>query len=262
MSILNVITTRKVAVGFLVLGVAILFLGYQYQHPDGFSWHTLTSDLYANIGIDFVSIAITVLGIDALSQRREARLEKKRLIREMSNRDNGIALRAVKELREYGYLSDGSLHHIWLSGANLEVAELYSADLQYVNLNYSNLRHAQLFGANLKRVAFWGTNLVNADIREANLSGANFKYANLTKALVTRKQLEKSYSLRGSVLPNGKIYDGSFQLWGDIVEAKKAGIDVNDSIALSQWYAMPYDDFKHSYNLRKERPEFTDWGLE
>lgn len=148
-ALLDHITPRAAAFALLVVGLAILILGYRYQHPKGLSWSALTSDLYANVGVDFVSIAITVLGIDALNQRREARMEKRRLIREMGSRDNGIALRAVQELREYGYLSDGSLHSVWLMRANLEGAELYSADIRGAALHSANLRGAELIGANL-----------------------------------------------------------------------------------------------------------------
>lgn len=260
MALLDRLTPRMAAFGLLLVGFAILILGYKYQHPEGLSWSALTSDLYANVGTDFVSIAITVLGIDALNQRREARLEKRRLIREMGSRDNGIALRAVQELREYGYLSDGSLHSAWLMRANLEAAELYSADIRGAALHSANLRGAELIGANLSRAALWRTNLAEADLIDADLSDANFKYANLEGARVTRNQLEKAYSLRGTVLPNGRIYDGSFRLKGDISEAQKDGIDMSDPVALAKWYAMPRDEFWRSMDLRKDRPELTDWG--
>jgi hypothetical protein len=259
-ALLDRITSRTAAFGLLVAGIAILILGYGYQHPEGFSWRALTSDLYANVGVDFVGIAITVFAIDALNQRREARMEKRRLIREMGSRDNGIALRAVKELREYGYLSDGSLHSVWLMGANLEGAELYSADIRGAALHSANLRGAELIGANLSRAALWRTNLADAGLVDADLSDTNFKYANLERARVTRNQLEESYSLRGTVLPNGKVYDGSFRLKGDIDEAKQDGTDIDDPAALAKWYAIPWDEFWRSMDLRKERPEFTDWG--
>jgi hypothetical protein len=260
MALLDRFTPRMAAFGFLVMGIAILILGYRYQHPEGLSWNALTSDLYANVGVDFVSIAITVLVIDALNQRREVRMEKRRLIREMGSRDNGIALRAVQELREYSYLSDGSLRSVWLMSANLEGAELYSADIRGAALHSANLRGAELVGANLSRAALWRTNLADAGLIYADLSGANFKYANLECARVTHNQLEKSYSLRGTVLPNGKVYDGSFQLKGDIDEAKQDGIDISDPVALAKWYAVPWEEFRRSMDLRKERPEFTDWG--
>lgn len=162
MTLMDRITPRGAASGFLVLGIAILILGYMQQHPEGLSWDELTRDLYANVGVDFVSIAITVLGIDALNQRREARMEKRRLVREMGSRDNGIALRAVQELREYSYLSDGSLHSVWLMNANLERAELHSADIRGAVLHSANLRGAELYGANLSHTALWRTNLADS----------------------------------------------------------------------------------------------------
>lgn len=48
MALLDRITPRMAAFGFLVVGFLILILGYICQHPEGFSWKALTSDLYAN----------------------------------------------------------------------------------------------------------------------------------------------------------------------------------------------------------------------
>lgn len=256
----NLDPPRILAFILFLVGVAILVFGYQFMHPDGFTWKTFASDLYANVGIDFVSIGITVLGIDVLNQRREARLEKKRLIREMSSRDNGIALRAVNELRENGFLSDGSLCSAWFDGANLKDAQLYSSDLQGASFHYASLEYAELYSSNLSRVAFWATYLPNAGLVDANLDGANFKYVNLEGARVTKAQLQKAYSLRGTILPDGTLYDGRFNLKGDLDEAKQEGVDLSDAVALSKWYAVPYDEFNRSLDLRKDRSEYTDWN--
>lgn len=256
-------TTSRVAAFALLFSILFvaLILGYSFQHPGGFSWRTLISDLYANLATELMSIAVTVFIIDALNQRRQARLEKERLIREMASSDNGIALRAARELGQQGNLTNGSLRSVWLDGANLEGAQLLSADLHGVSLRSAKLRGAELTGASLSRAALWKTDLRNATLVGADLGNANLKYANLEDARVTRDQLRRAYSLRGSVLPDGTVYDGRFQLDGDIREAILDGVNMDDATALSKWYSMPWDEFWRSMDLRNHRPEYDDWHL-
>lgn len=261
MSIWDYITPRKVAIGILLTGFAIFILGYLNQHPEGLNWRALTSDFYANLSTELLSIAITVLVIDSLNTYHESRAEKRRLIIEMGSSDNGIALRAIKIMRkEYSYVTDGSLNRKDFSGSNLRGAELYSASLQGSHFHYADLAGVELYNANLKWAIFWRTNLEHAILTDADLSNAIFTYANLKNAKVTREQLKASYSLRGTILPSGKVYDGSFQLKGDIDNAKAIGIDTNNHVSLANWYAIPYDEFNNSLDLQKEKPESTDWN--
>ncbi len=262
MKIWDYITPRKVAFGILATGFLIFIFGYHYQHPEGWNLQSITTDFYANLSTELISIAITVLVIDSLYRHHEIRAEKKRLILEMGSPDNGIALRATQIMqREYSYLVDGSLRHKFFWSANLNGAELLSAELEGASFHFASMIGTHLHGANLKNVAFWQTNLEGAFLQDANISGATVVFVNLKNAKVTREQLKTCRALQGTILPNGKLYDGSFQLKGDIDDAQGCGIDVNDPTAMQKWYAMSYNEFMRISDLRREKPELTDWGF-
>src|SRR5688500_11883468 len=87
------------------LGIAILLIG-NVSISGGFDLRRLWQDLYSNVGTDLLSIALTVLIIDKLVERRDTRQHRARLIREMGSRDNGTVQRAVDELRARGWLQD------------------------------------------------------------------------------------------------------------------------------------------------------------
>jgi hypothetical protein len=244
----------------LVLGVIVIVAGYGNQHPEGLDLKTVITDFYTNVGTELLSIAVTVLVIDALGARREASAERRRLVREMGSFDNGIALRAIREIRAHGYHADGSLHHADLMRANLQGAELWSADLRGASFHHANLAGADLLGADLRRSVLWRANLRGTHLDEADLREANLIWSDLREARVTRDQLAMADSLRGAVLPDGSRYDGRFRLKGDISQAKMDGIDTDDPGAMAKWYAVPYNEFVRSLDLRKDRPELTDWG--
>jgi uncharacterized protein YjbI with pentapeptide repeats len=262
MKIWDYITPRKVALGILTTAFLVFMFGYHYQHPEGLNLQWLATDFYANLSTELFSIAITVLVIDSLYKYHEARSEKNRLILEMSSPDNGIAVRATQIMqREYSYLIDGSLKNKFFWSANLNGAELLSAELEGASFHFASMVGAHLYGANLKNVAFWRTNLEGVFLQDADLSDATVVFANLKNAKVTRQQLKVCRTLHGTILPNGKLYDGSFQLSGDIEDAKACGFDLNNPVAMQKWFSMSYNEFMQISDLRKEKPELTDWGF-
>lgn len=60
-------------IGAIVLAASLLIgvLGYINQHNDGVKPNSFVADFYANVATELASIAITVLIIDALNERRE-----------------------------------------------------------------------------------------------------------------------------------------------------------------------------------------------
>jgi hypothetical protein len=262
---LNFLTPRKFATGLLVTGILIIVFGYHYLHPEEWSLKSLVSDFYANFSTEFISIAITVLIIDLLVTHHETLAEKNRLILEMGSPDNGIALRAIKiiemEKKYRPLFTDGSLNYKSFWRANLDGAELLSANLQGSNFHFARMIGVHLEGANLTNVAFWRTNLEGAFLQGADLSDATIVFANLKNAKVTRQQLKACRALQGTILPDGKMYDGSFQLAGDIDDAKACGFDVNNPVEMQKWFSMSYNEFMQIADLRKEKTELTDWGF-
>jgi hypothetical protein len=104
-------TVRRVGVTLALLASLVAVIGYLSQHADlslGLFLSHLTADFYANVSTELGSIAITVLIIDSLNQRRMTRQEKAELVLQMSSPDNAFAQEAVRRLRARGWLKDGS----------------------------------------------------------------------------------------------------------------------------------------------------------
>ena len=153
---------------------------------------------YDNYRLNFVtemmgvvtSVGITVLIIDRLYANRDRERQtqdlKERLVREAGSRSNNIAISAVEQLRDKGWLEgdDGLLEGANLFYANLKKVDLFRANLQGANLVGANLQGAFLDEANLKKAHLDGAKLkkasLGADLQEADLSEANLKGAFLT----------------------------------------------------------------------------------
>jgi hypothetical protein len=201
-------------IGALILlasGIYLAIWGFLVQHPHTpITFTALLPDFYANASTTLVGIALTVLIIDGLNRRRDDRLEKIRLIRDMGCGDNGIAARAVIDITENNLHWKGFLRNRHFFQASLARVKLMSADLSHSSFHYSDLTGADFFGAKLYRTCFWGCRLRGVDFRNADLTYTDFIYADLTDALVTREQLQSADRLLGARLPDGKVYDGRF----------------------------------------------------
>ena len=93
------------------------------------------------------------------------------LLREGSSTD---VLMTVQDLRERGWLVDGTLHGAILDRVNWRRADLSGADFAGASLNRSDLSGTDLTGANL----------AGSDLTAADLSGANLQDADLTESIV------------------------------------------------------------------------------
>lgn len=202
--------------GFLLVILAIIVIlgGALLQYNDSVSIRQLAVDLWANFGTELISIAITVLIIDALNRRRdkqtEERQEKRRLMRELKSELPTVALRAIEEMSVNGWTSDGTLAETNLSGANLSGAKLSWADLKgsyltEANLKGADLRWAYLMGAKLQRAQLQGANLLDAHLEGADLVGAQLQGANLEMANLL------GADIRHANLEGARLYRTNFQ---------------------------------------------------
>jgi uncharacterized protein YjbI with pentapeptide repeats len=254
----------------------------------------LFRDLYANLGAELLSIALTVLIIDTLYERREEarrlelqeekkqakiELEKDRLLRQLASSINTETMRAAEELRGQGWLEDGTLMNARLSGANLEGADLRHADLRVARLFRANLKNAGLYRADLERAQLraaklQGARLGSANLRWANLAGANLREAYLSGVMLVGANLLKAnlkdarglsdsrladcHCLRGATLPDGSKYDGRFNLKGDLDLARKDGVDTDNPEMMARWYAGDFPVRKKKKpvkgEIKKKRP--------
>jgi uncharacterized protein YjbI with pentapeptide repeats len=287
-----------------VLGVLIVLGGVLYHHCACQSWPNLVAGweqefeaLYANFATTLIGIAIAVFTIDRANERRAEQQLKAQLIREMGSTDNGIALRATNELRVRGEIQDGSLVEINLSRANLQYADLSQSNLPKANLSRANLRSVNLskailqgtylHRAKLEGVLAYETNLRGAFLRrgdlkdayidEAELQGAYFEEANLQGMIMfgcnllgakglDDRQLFLAASLRGTTMPNGRLYEGRYNLKADFVGATGRNInfanylDVINSKAVNPptpeamaiYYGVPLETYLHGQEWARE----------
>lgn len=215
---------RRVAV--LLLGFALLIgtVGYLNQQNKIPVHLPVFADFYANITTDLLSIALTVLVIDSLNERRATKKEKQNLILQMSSPTNSIALEAVRILRMQGWLTDGTLHGANLLRANLQKAYLEKADLQGVSFYKADLRDAYLQGSNLRGV----------------------------RKLEDRQIAQVKY-LRGAMMQDGKTYDGRYNLKGDLDWARHVfGISRRDRKSMAEFYGVPLKEYMNGQKWAKE----------
>jgi hypothetical protein len=163
--------------------------------------------LAGNLATELLGAVITFIIIERIIDTRESQQQlRQQLIRDMGNPDNGIAAHAVSELRVNGWLSDGSLAGWFLSGANLQGVYL----------------------------------------RDANLKGLGLYRSNLKDAKITEEQLIQLHDLRRTIMPDGCLYDGRFQLPGDLNWAlEKFGIDVRTAAPeqMANYYEVSVDAY-------------------
>jgi hypothetical protein len=167
------------------------------------------------------------------------------LINKIWGLENKNSLQAVEELRVRGWLSDGSLRGIALCQAQLQSADLMTADLCNVdfhqaNLDFADLSKAKLNGAKLNRVSLQGVNFDHTDLTAADMYKVNLRGArNLTD-----EQLSQANELLGSIMPDGKPYDGRYNLFGDLARARWAKVDVKDPVRMSEFYGVALDVYQ------------------
>jgi hypothetical protein len=208
----------------LISAVIIAVLGYLNQHGNLFIPTPIVTDFYANISTELISIAITILVIDALNERRAIQQEKKALILQMSSPTNSIAREAVRILRMRGWLTDGTLR-----GANLLRA---------------NLRKAYLEKADLQDVLFYKADLQGAYLQWSNLTGARY---------LEEYQLVQVKYIRGATMPDGSCYNGRFNLVGDLAWAHHVlKVDSENHQAMADFYGVPLEDYLQGQTWARE----------
>jgi hypothetical protein len=179
----------RVFIGIFLLLISIL-IGFLNLYPENWEFADVIKDYYANVSTELIGIAITVLLIDALYEYRQNLQLKEQLIREMRSPDNGIALRAVEELRAHKWLFDGSLKGASLRKANLAGCNMKEAKLDGADFTGANLKNASFREASMELVTLSGANLEGAFLRGAKLYQAGVSGAILKNAILTSADLE------------------------------------------------------------------------
>ncbi len=212
----RLLTSRVAALILLLLGIVVLVLGFLFLYSsEARTFEQFVSDLYANGGAELLSIAVTVLVIDGLNQRRAAKQEKAALILQMGSPDNAFAIEALRQLHARDWVRDGSLKGAHLNLADLHGARMPSIDLQKANLWKANLEGVFLFSAVLEETDLHEANLKGAHMSFVHLQGANLENANLSGAELDHAHLGKAnlhgVNLRSADLHKAILFDANLK---------------------------------------------------
>lgn len=179
----NIDRIKLIGFIFLLLGISLVFL---HKYPKDKPFNVLINDLYGNFCAEFISISITILLIDYLYELKETKSLKSRLIRELGSEEKGLSSRALKELRENGWLQDGTLKNVDLQNANLSNLDLTDANLEGVNLKDANLNGAKLTRVNLNKANLTQAKLVRSNLENSKLNETIMHRVNLSEGILNR----------------------------------------------------------------------------
>jgi uncharacterized protein YjbI with pentapeptide repeats len=187
----------------LILGIFISVVSFSMLRMDSTPEVTWIMSFLQNLGAGaigaFLVIRLVESNLNQIQLMVQKQKEKDDLIFKMSNpNDNGIALEALRLLRELNHIGDGSLRGKKLHWAKLENADLKEADLREANLGGADLQSASLWHASMQ-----GTILGSAKLQKANLAGAKLQGADLHGANLTGAILDKAVFDENTTLPDG-----------------------------------------------------------
>ncbi len=251
----NFLTPTRVAYLFVCVSLFIVATGFilRRRYPDGIplasDWiGDLWQQVYSNLGIEVLSIAVTVIVIERLNRRQAERELKEDLIFQMGSRVNAVAVEAVRRLsqKRWGIEADRSLQrahfpHANLQGANLGKINLQAADLSEANLQGVDLRLANLRRALLTDAALQGADLTGANLRRADLTSANLQNADMTQANVPYAKFNKA-NLQGASLWQANLQ--SAELWYANLQ------DVNLTGASLQGAVLKFANLQNASGIR------------
>jgi hypothetical protein len=250
---MGTVTPRRVLISLVLLTVltALWSLTLEFSEPVP-DWPGWAKTYLQNFSTGTLGAIVTFLLIDLLLARRDRRLEKEaehnelkaQLVADMSNEASDVVATAIRQLTRMGWHRDGSLREAVLVKANLQGQDLSFADLRGAHLTNANLSKAKLVRTDLSRARLdWG-NLQDANLAGAILDNATLWKANLTGVVgLNNQHLSKVRMLRGAILPDGRRYDGRFNLPGDLEKAESARIDLENPEALAGWYGVSLEEY-------------------
>ena len=172
------------------------------------------------------------------------------LINKLRSQDNKTTLMAVEEMRVRGWLNDGSLSGIALCRTQFQNADLMDADLSGVDFHQSRLDWADLSLSNLVSAKAVRANLTGANFSKTDIYHADFYKANLQGARnLTEEQLSQVARLAGTIMPDGKYYNGRFNLEADIKLAELSNIDPGNPLAMAKFYGVSDQEYMEGQGL-------------
>ena len=207
---LSKVDLEQVTLGILGVGITLLLLS---------NW---LPEWLVGIAPELIGIAVTVLIIERLVERRNQEQRKQEIIEQIYSPVRDVAVEALRLTRKNGWFDDINKEdfiEVHWEGANLREASLDGASMMGANLEGANLIDASLdstwlFGANLKGADLWNASLTRAHLNAINLEGACLRAANLDEA-----------NLEGAILAKADLNRATFILT-NLFEANLEGADL------------------------------------
>jgi uncharacterized protein YjbI with pentapeptide repeats len=141
-------------------------------------------------------------------------------------------------------------------GANLKKSDFSKCFLEEVNFNSATIWNASFTSANIRNGKFenaslWQSNLENSYLQNCSFRNADLKGVNFNKAnKLTVEQFIDMNELRGAIMPDGSLYDGRYELKGDLIKAQERNIDIRDDARMAEFYGVSLETYKSRFNYK------------
>ncbi len=177
------------------------------------------------------------------------------LINLLHSPENEKVLAALEELRQAGWLTDGSLNRNSLCNVHMESANLSGASLHKVDFHQARLHYADLSGVDLSESKLTRARLMGANLAGTKLDGADMYKVNLTGVIhLTTAQLARVKRLFGAIMPDGGTYDGRYNLEGDLEFARWGQVEVSNPAAMAKFFGVSLEDYLEGQKTADAEP--------
>jgi uncharacterized protein YjbI with pentapeptide repeats len=190
------------------VAVLIVLAVYIIANFDVLGVVRVVNDFADNIITDIISVAVTIVVLQRWNQRQSTIQRQEDLILQLGSEEGAFVREAVRHLRRYGWLIDGTLDQGYFRSANLAAALLKHASLQDSDLGRANLKNADIAFANLQEADLSFADLEGAELSSCKLQGANLSYANLRHSL----GIDTATFDTNTILPNGDQWHDGYDL--------------------------------------------------
>lgn len=235
-----------IIVASVILGLSFIIVDYYNEYSNYsmtlpeqnpinfFSWMKTTEscsficNVVGNLGINILAAVVFLILVDwtlsSFNEQALAREDENRL-RQLVER--GMRLDPRNTLFSFSQQRDTLFSNQFFGGCNLQNLDISAVDFS---------------GSNLTKVDFSNAVLTNASFKNCNLSGAIFDKALLagcdfSNSNISDNQFKTAHTLWSAKMPDGILYDGRFNLVGDIKDAKQLGYDiVNNETEKEKFY--------------------------
>lgn len=198
---------------FLLVGA--LFISDGFESESGETIH----NLMLNFAFTLLGVALTVLVIDRLNEKRSKAERKDTLIRDLGVGDKSVSLRALNELANVFALTDGSLSkkdftkseffeidlagfvadNALFIGSKFIKCDLANSSLIEASLNDAFFEKCGMDQSNLEKASMIQSTFIACDLRNANITGADLRGAHFKDCRMSQEFKELALKLGATI---------------------------------------------------------------